>query len=44
MYSGLAWAADACEMMLLSFVGPAVCPQYSKPYFKPCTLARAKVF
>ena len=23
-YAGLAWAADACEMMLLSFVGPAV--------------------
>lgn len=22
-YSGLAWAADAMEMMLLSFLGPA---------------------
>ena len=24
LYAGLAWAADAREMMLLSFVGPAV--------------------
>jgi len=23
-YAGLAWAADAMEMMLLSFLGPAV--------------------
>lgn len=24
LYTGLAWAADAMEMMLLSFLGPAV--------------------
>lgn len=24
LYAGLAWAADAMEMMLLSFLGPAV--------------------
>ena len=24
-YCGCAWAADATEMMLLSFLGPAVC-------------------
>lgn len=26
VYAGFVWAADAMEMMLLSFLGPAVCP------------------
>ena len=30
-YCGCAWAADATEMMLLSFLGPAVCPVYFGP-------------
>lgn len=24
VYTGLAWVADACETMLLSFLGPAI--------------------
>lgn len=29
LYTGLAWLADACEIMLLSFLGPAV--RYAAP-------------
>jgi len=28
LYTGLAWCADAMEMMLLSFLGPAVSSTY----------------
>lgn len=29
LYTGTAWLADACEMILLSYVGPAV--SHTKP-------------
>lgn len=32
VYAGLAWLADAAEMILLSFIGPAVC--HMAPYVR----------
>ena len=31
VYAGSVWAADAMEMMLLSFIGPAVRPSSAQP-------------
>jgi hypothetical protein len=36
-YTGLAWLADAAEMILLSFIGPAVLS------FSPCQACRVRV-
>ena len=32
LYTGLAWCADAMEMMLLSFLGPAVSLLHTDPW------------